>query len=326
MINVENIINKNLKRRKTIEKKLLNQYIENSLIDETINYLSSEEAFTSIEKDPYWPKWESPWWRISLLYEMNLLKLVPKKIISIMEKKIDSHYIKFFPLIEEDIPEGINPIKQIICHCQLGTTYKIYNELNNANKFQWARDWFIKYQLNDGGLNCDESVYTKENPKSSIVSTLPCLEAILDADNINEEEIKFLDKGANYLIQKKIFRKSDGSIINEHWLKPFFPRFYEFDTLRCLKFLTKWAISRNKELPLSAISETIEILDSRINEDNLMLSGDLYFLNYNPEYNDGLFPLLNKFDQSKNGNKYLSKDWYETITNLKVLEEKMLLT
>jgi len=31
-------------------------------IEKSRSYLSSSEALQSIERDPYWPKWSSPWW------------------------------------------------------------------------------------------------------------------------------------------------------------------------------------------------------------------------------------------------------------------------
>jgi sulfide:quinone oxidoreductase len=46
-------------------------------VEKTKSYLSSESALSSIERDPYWPKWDSPWWHMSLLNEMGLAKEIP---------------------------------------------------------------------------------------------------------------------------------------------------------------------------------------------------------------------------------------------------------
>lgn len=46
--------------------------------------LSSASALQSIERDPYWPKWDSPWWHMSLLNEMDLAKEIPATCISKM--------------------------------------------------------------------------------------------------------------------------------------------------------------------------------------------------------------------------------------------------
>ena len=92
------------------------------------------------------------------------------------------------------------------------------------------RPWCLEYQLPDGGLNCDEAVYTKEVPHSSVVSTLPPLEAVLfDSPNaLTEEEAGFVDRGAAYLLERRLFRSVSkaGAVIDSDWLDPCFPRFY----------------------------------------------------------------------------------------------------
>ncbi len=46
-------------------------------LEKTKLYLTSEEALQSIGRDPYWPKWDSPWWHMSLLNEMDLTGEIP---------------------------------------------------------------------------------------------------------------------------------------------------------------------------------------------------------------------------------------------------------
>ena len=36
----------------------------------------------------------------------------------------------------------------------------------------WIRAWFLRYQLPDGGLNCDEKAYAGSGGASSIQSTV----------------------------------------------------------------------------------------------------------------------------------------------------------
>ena len=92
-----------------------------ALVDETLDYLASKEAILSVDSDPYWPKWNTPWWRIMTLYEMGLVHLAPDQIIETLVGKIDSHYIKYFPLHESDISMGVDPYRHIPCHCALST-------------------------------------------------------------------------------------------------------------------------------------------------------------------------------------------------------------
>jgi hypothetical protein len=43
---------------------------ESGLVQQSVDYLASCKALESIEADPYWPKWDSPWWQMLLLHEM----------------------------------------------------------------------------------------------------------------------------------------------------------------------------------------------------------------------------------------------------------------
>jgi hypothetical protein len=45
---------------------------DKDLVKSSSDYLQSDEALESIEKDPYWPKWNSPWWHMLLLHEIDL--------------------------------------------------------------------------------------------------------------------------------------------------------------------------------------------------------------------------------------------------------------
>ena len=228
---------------------------------ETIKYLNSPGAEKSVRLDPYWPKWNSPWWHMTLLYEMGLAEMIPQNIADIMLDAVNSHYLHYFPLTEADAPAGTTFLN-VMCHCALGTIYKITHARGTDpdSAIPWAREWFLKYQLPDGGLNCDEAVYTKSAPKSSIVSTLPPLEAVLycTSHKFSGAELEFLDRGAAYIMSHKLFRSSAGNIINPDWLKLCFPRFYEYDILRGLSFLARWSSARNIAIDRESIEEGVE--------------------------------------------------------------------
>ena len=201
-------------------------------LDKSRFYLSSPDALKSIERDPYWPKWDSPWWHMLLLHELGLTKEIPAAAVKKMVETLKSHYLPTFQIDSKDIPEGVDPIRKGACHCAIGSVYQVLFSygVDVDLELPWMRPWFLRYQLPDGGLNCDENAYTKQSPKSSIVSTLPCLEAILfcHTKNLSPDESSFLDKGANYLLRQQLFRKiSTEEIINKNWLEVKFPRFYE---------------------------------------------------------------------------------------------------
>ena len=136
------------------------------------------------------------------------------------------------------------------------------------------RQWFLRYQLPDGGLNCDEKAYTKPVPKSSIVTTLPCLEAVLFCRNreLTREETAFLDKGAAYLLRHKLFRKaSSGEIIDKDWLEVRFPRFYKYDFLRGFYFLAKWRQQSGFIIPDELADEVEELVLRQMTAEGLVL-------------------------------------------------------
>lgn len=237
-----------------------------AVIDSSIDYLNSKEAADSLTRDPYWPKWHSPWWHVLLLSEMGLAQSIPRKTIETLANALDQYYLKCFPSREEDVPDGIDPLNQIPCHCQLGTIEQVLRAcaIDSDPRLNWLNDWYLNYQIADGGLNCDESAYNKTNPKSSIVSTLPPLEAVLSRRQLSEKEIDFLDKGAQYLIERQLcFRKGTSQFIDQDFLSPVFPRFYHYDVLRGLSFLVAWSKKLSRRLPIDSFSEVVLLIDSK---------------------------------------------------------------
>lgn len=233
-------------------------------LEDTLQYLGSEAAMESLDANPYWPKWDGPWWRMMLLFEMGLASRIPRRCVDKLVSKMKSDCLHFFPIRIEELPPGANPYGDIPCHCQLGTLYCLLLAcgVDVDTELPWIRPWFVKYQLPDGGLNCDEAVYSRDTPHSSIVSTLPPLEAVLSADEWTPEEERFLDRGAEYLLQRRLFRSlsKGGVVINESWTRLCFPRFYQYDLLRGLRFLARWAERRGRRIPAEAVAEAIGLV------------------------------------------------------------------
>src|SRR3989344_1894899 len=252
----------------------MNEGYKNEL-SKAIQYLESQGAIESIQSDPYWPKWNSPWWHMTLLWEMGEVARIPHAIIETMIKTLDTHYIKIFPIYPSEFLEGIDMYRKTLCHCALGTIYQVLSSYGVSvdEKLPWIRPWFLRYQLPDGGLNCDNTAYAKLNPKSSLISTLPPLEAILFHTKrpFTDAEEKFLDKGVEYLLKRKLFRSAskNGVIINEEWLKVGFPRFYDYDILRGLSFIVHWTKIRRKTIPDSSIEEAVQIIHQSFPNDIL---------------------------------------------------------
>ncbi len=235
-------------------------------LDETLDSLRSPAALEALDADPYWPKWDGPWWRILLLHEMGLSHEIPEAIVERLVESLARHLLPTFPFRVEDVPPGKDPVANVACHCQLGCVYQVLHArgVDVDARLPWIRPWFLRYQLPDGGLNCDEAAYTKPVPRSSIVSTLPALEAILLGTTrpFTPEETRFLDRGAQYLIERRLWRSVSrgGAVIDESWAKLCFPRFYFYDLLRGLTFLVRHAKRLERPLPLGAMAEALEIL------------------------------------------------------------------
>ena len=232
----------------------------------SVDYLKSAEAMTSLDTDTYWPKWNSPWWHMTLLWELDSVYLIPEVALQRVVADLNGRYVHFFPFTEAELPAGVDPISGVMCHCGLGTMYQILRASgsNVDEQLPWIRKWILQYQMNDGGWNCDEANYVKAEHTSSMVSTLPMLESLLAIENRTEQETQALDAGAAYLLQRRLFRSSKtGAVLNEDWLKLTFPRFYSYDILRGLSFCVKWAAQRSKPLP-PAIDEAVELIKQKV--------------------------------------------------------------
>lgn len=318
------------------------------LIQVSVVYLSSSEAIKSIESDAYWPKWASPWWQMLTLHEMGLTSTIPKVSIDKIVHALSTTYLTFFPFKEDDVPSGFDPLMHVPCHCQLGTMDQLLTTygVNVDERLPWLRPWYLKYQIGDGGLNCDEAAYLKASPKSSVVSTLPPLEAVLqsravaqsrfESNAFSNEEKEFLDNGARYLIQKRLFRKSSGEPMDKEWLQLCFPRFYHYDVLRGLSFLLKWSRTLERPLPSNVVEETVAKIDSEFPDGRIAVQRAAW-AGANSRYFDAQsnswtkapatsYPLLETVSEIGTHSPHLSKTWHESKQNLLAIIEKGLLT
>lgn len=305
-----------------------------AFVEQSIDYLSCAEAFRTIEDDPYWPKWNGPWWQMLLLFEMGWADKIPRKIVEFMSDRFNRHYLHFFPFTEAEVPAGRDPIRDVICHCALGSMHQILHasgiDLHEA--MPWVTEWYSKYQLEDGGLNCDEAAYTRGQRKSSVVSSLPPLEAVLycSGSKFTDEQIQFLDNGAQYLIKRRLFRSAkSGSIIDQSWTELCFPRFYHYDILRGLSFLLNWAIKLKRKLPLQAIEEAVSMIDRAFPEGRICIQRRS-FAEATTRWKDSAtgewtkvqafsYDLLDALSAPGSESVYLNKHWSDTKNKLRQL-------
>jgi hypothetical protein len=301
--------------------------------------LAAPAAAASIRRDPYWPKWDSPWWQMALLRELGLASAIPRALAATLAATAPAHYLPGFPLREEEIPPGADPYRHILCHCALGTLACLLaaRGLRIADAFPEFEAWCASYQLPDGGWNCDEQAYTRATPRSSFLSTAALLEALLEPGVPAPRRL--LDRGAGYLLARHLCRSlSRGlAVADARWLRPVFPRFYEYDLLRGLTLVSRWAERTASPLPVAAIADAAAVLDTATDAAGCLapaprtLAGR-WTLRPLPdggweraEQGTTVFPLLEEANRADRPSPALTMEWYDTCDRLAALDAKGLL-
>ena len=285
-------------------------------LNETVRFLASDEALAQIAADPYWPKWEAPWWRMGLLWEMGRADEIPQAAVRAMVTAINGHYLRDFPAAEGDLPPGKDPYLDVICHCAVGVMYQILHACGVAvdEEIPWLRPWLLRYQLPDGGLNCD---FGKK--VGSLVSTTAALEAILHCTPrpYTAAELNFMTRAANYLLERKLgWKKSTGEVINPDWLTPAFPRFYEYDILRGLTVVTQWVEKTGTTLDSESVQDATSALEKFFNSKAPVRRSHLQIRSLRQSANGEWmkesaksFPLLEISAQLEYGLTILRREW-----------------
>ena len=310
-------------------------------IADSVAYLSSPEALESIRQNPYWPKWNSPWWHMALLHEMGLSGRIPNSAIAAMREALDTQFLHFFPVREEELPPGKDMHRDVCCHCGLGTLHQILDSRGVAvlQEHPWIGDWYLKYGLSDGGFNCSPEACRTGNPPSSIVGTIPILEALLVSRErpLSADLERVLDRGAECLISRELRKGSHPEEVldEEDWLKPGFPRFYLYDVLRGLSFLVRWAELRKRALPAQAVFEVVRHLSESCPEGQVTIRRDctdgIRTLkrdkgeNWSWPHPASRFRLLDEVSRVGEESPFLTSHWQRTLERLETLAESGLL-
>lgn len=294
--------------------------------------LKTSKAIDSINLDPYWPKWNSPWWKVLLLYETGFKHLIPVEFLDVLIDIIDKHYLHYFPLTEAELPKDIDPYRDILCFCALGNMCRVLEDCGFCVKerLPWWYEWLQKYQLPDGGYNCEEGAHTKSR-KSSFLSTLPVLEAMLIIYvKTQDNQIKvLLDKGASYLLKHNIYKSSKNQIIDDDWFQISFPRYYDYDVLRGFSFIVDWAYLTKSTLPNALVEDCLTQIQKSINSDGYIvlgknkvsLDGSLYCIDQSWTWknNSESFAALDMFCAEKNQSIPLTLTWIKTLERLSTI-------
>ncbi len=208
------------------------------MIETSLAYLRSDAALASLARGVYQPKWDSPWWHALLLFELGVADRIPRPVIDAIAAGLDAAP----RALDADDTQGFVP-----CHCALGCMAQVLDV--HGVVLPWTEDWLVRYQMADGGLNCDASAYgvTGECP-SSMVGTVPALEAMLLGDPARWSPARraFVDRAARCVIDRAFVRGSSTKHNAEErdaapgWLLLAFPRFYFYDVLRGMAAVARW--------------------------------------------------------------------------------------
>jgi hypothetical protein len=299
-------------------------------LQESVEYLGSSRALHSIDADPYWPKWDSPWWHMLLLHEMGRTGQIPQAIVEGYVAALDRYPVKIFPIHPEEIPKAIDYWRDTLCHCFLGNVYRVLAAwgVDVDGELPWIRAWFIRYQMADGGLTCDNDAYlVKDEVPSSMVGTIAAFEAMVlhTRRPWNAEDEAFLAKGAEFLMGRRLMHGSPSKhnanerVSAEKWTKLCFPRFYLYDTLRGLSVLLAWAEKTNQTIPVEAVRDVVMDLDRRFPDGKVRIERQSYegvgtilqspsgeWIRRQPAT---FFPLLSKVSTVGEVSPFLSRQW-----------------
>lgn len=236
-------------------------------IDAEVAYLASDEALASLARDTYWPKWRSPWWSMVLLDELGHAARIPARAAAAMVAGLDALRLHTFPIRADEWPAGADKARDASCHCAVGSIDRVLTRcaIDVPAALPWIAAWYPRYQLADGGYNCDEAAYlvTDECP-SSMVGTVAPLEAMTA-----RAASAVADRAAAMVLGRALVRGSatrhnaEERVAAASWGALCFPRFYFYDALRGLAAVVAWAAAHGHALPLAAVASAIAALAAR---------------------------------------------------------------
>jgi hypothetical protein len=308
--------------------------IDEELIESSVRYLGSDDAARSVERDSYWPKWDSPWWHMLLLYELGEARRIPERIVPRMIDAVNALPMHSFPIRPEDTPPGLDEYRHSSCHCALGCLHQVLTAcgVDVAAALPWIEPWFPRYQMADGGANCDGSAYLSGECASSMVATISPFEAMLA-----RPPDEFLERAAAFLVQRRVIDGSPSRHNAEErdtaprWLEPCFPRFYFYDVLRGLAALVRWAeAAGDRTLPVTAVAGAAAHLATAFPDGAIRLQRRGYAGRPTMALVDGAwvrrqhastFPLLDAASAIGRACPVLTRQWSEARRGLRRLAE-----
>jgi hypothetical protein len=293
--------------------------------DDAVAYLASDAALASLAADVYWPKWSSPWWQMLLLFELGEARRIPARAVRATVQALDALPLHTFPIRAEDWPPGLSPARHASCHCALGSIDQVLTAcgVDVDRELPWIAAWYARYQMQDGGFNCDEQAYlVADECPSSMVGTIAPFEAL-----VRRGPSEPLARGARFLCDRALVHGSPTRHNAEEreaarrWGAPTFPRFYFYDVLRGATALVRWARELREIVPLAAIADAVAQLIA-IAPDGVVRVGRRAFADHATWSRDGAdwvrvpraetFPLLEAVSVIGAASPRLTAEWRAT--------------
>jgi hypothetical protein len=338
---LDELIDRNLRRRTAALARAASLPVPARAIWRAFEALSPETCRASLSEDPYWPKWDSPWWIAALLDEMGEGPRIPAETLAALAESVRGRWLPTFPIREDEVPAGTDTHREVGCHCALGTLVRLLarGSLAPGKRLPWIRSWFAKTVLPDGGWNCDDAAYRKAGGGASFLSTVAVAEGLLALDPAEAppETRSWLDGAAGYLIARSFARslRRQGAVAAEAWYAPAFPRFYEYDVLRGLAFVLEHAERSGTPVPRDALFEPLARIESHVDEAGLVragrdaLAGTPTLRRVGGEWRmqaaAGSFPLLDAVNRPGEPSVALTRQWYRGLSTLSNLRDRHLL-
>ncbi len=313
----------------------ISEFIESDEgVAESIQFLESPLAQEWLSQHPYWPKWHGVWWRLLTLSELGFQDRVPRAAVEALARSAQRAYEDGF--FEAEISRRVGGLHRHArpCPCQLGNLCLILQcyGVDIDQYLPWARSWFIRYQMSDGGMSCAEKAYEATPHASSMVGMIAGLEALIDwkGGARSDDEIQFIERAAKLMIMRQLVRATDAPANPEEkldeldWQQTAFPRFYFYDVQRGLKVLMKYLERFQGAIPAQALFPAVEAMVRRFPDGRVRVERR-FFEDVDTWWTVGewkrggveLFPLLERVSQVGRVSPALTQEWHKIQRSLK---------
>lgn len=303
-------------------------------VSDSIAYLASREALDSVAADTYWPKWHSPWWHMLLVWELGEAHQIPQPIVRAMVDGLNALPLTTFPIWPADAPPGHDGHRDSSCHCAMGSITQVLHAcgVDVAKELPWAIAWFARYQMADGGLNCDDGAYriASECPSSMVGTAAP-----FEAMQTLAPDDPFVEKAARFMVTRELVHGSETAHnaaerdSAKNWTALTFPRFYFYDVLRGLAALVRYTEAHaDRRLAECIVFPIVEGLAARFPDGVVRVERQAFANCGSLVQRDGAwvrvdranrFPLLERTSAIGTPSAALTRQWRETRARLREL-------